>query len=45
MAAGIDGLNPSHLFHIHDNSTGFRFFVDTGAEVSIVPPSHTDRNH
>ena len=44
MAAGVDGLNPSRLFHIHDNSTGFRFLVDTGAEVSVVPPSRTDRN-
>ena len=29
-------------FCIHDNSIGFRFLVDTGAEVSIVTPSHNE---
>ena len=44
MAAGDVGLNCSRLFYVHDHSTGFRFLVDTGAEVSVVPPSRTDRN-
>jgi len=37
------GLNPSRLFYVHDKTTGFRFLVDTGAKVSVVPPTHTDR--
>ena len=43
MATGAVGLNCSRLFYIHDKSTGFRFLVDTGAEVSVVPPSRADR--
>lgn len=39
------GLQHSHLFHITDRSTGTRFLIDTGAEVSVVPPSRTKRKH
>ena len=35
----------SHLFYITDQNTGTRFLVDTGAEVSIIPPSPLDRKH
>ena len=42
MATGAAGLNCSRLFYIHDNSSGLRFLVDTGAEVSIVPSSRSD---
>ena len=31
-----------HLFYITDN---IRFLVDTGSEVSVIPPSASDRNH
>lgn len=43
VAASDTGLNPSRLFHIHDKRSGLRFLVDTGAEVSILPPSPSDR--
>ena len=40
------GLQPtSRLFYIRDCSTGLRFLVDIGAEVSIVPPSRTEQTH
>ena len=34
----VAGLLPSRLFFVADCSTGLRFLVDTGAEVSVVPP-------
>lgn len=45
MATGVAGLSSSRLFYVRDRSTGLRFLVDTGAEVSVVPPSHTDKPH
>ena len=45
MATGVPGLVPSRLFYVTDNATGLRFLVDTGAEVSVIPPSVSDRNH
>ena len=45
MAASAPGLSQSHLFYITDRSNGLRFLIDTGAEVSVIPPSATDRNH
>ncbi len=33
------------LFYIHDISSNTRFLVDTGAEVSVVSPFHTERSH
>ena len=45
MAASAPGLLPSRLFYVTDRSNGFRFLVDTGAEVSVLPPSATDRKH
>ena len=31
------------LFHITDKTSGVRFLVDTGAEVSVIPPLHAER--
>ena len=45
MATSATGLQPSRLFHVNDKATGTRFLVDTGAEVSVIPPSCTDRKH
>ena len=45
MAAGVPGLLPSRLFYVTDRSNGFRFLVDIGAEVSVIPPTPTDRRH
>ena len=45
MATSVPGLQRSRLFYITDRSNGFRFLVDTGAEVSVIPPSAADRKH
>ena len=42
-AAGLS--HPSRLFYVSDHATGSRFLVDTGAAVSVVPPSRTERLH
>ena len=39
------GLNPSRLFYVRDCLSGLQFLVDTGAEVSIVSPSRTNRTN
>ena len=31
------------LFHVTDKTSGVRYLVDTGAEVSVIPPSHAER--
>ncbi|VDM06474.1 unnamed protein product [Schistocephalus solidus] len=39
MAATADGQpRPSRFFYITEKSSGLRFLVDTGAEVSAIPP-------
>ena len=43
-ATDVTGLNSSHLFHITDRRSGLRFLIDTGAQVSVIPPSPADRN-
>lgn len=35
----------SHLLHVADHKSGLRFLIDTVAEASIIPPSHTNRKH
>ena len=46
MATGAAGhKQPSCLFYVTEHSTGLQFLVDTGAEVSIVPPTPTDCLH
>ncbi len=40
--SGVSGLVPSHLFHITDKSCGLCFLVDTGAAVSVFPPSRAE---
>ncbi len=45
-ATGVAGQpHLGRLFYIHDISSNTRFLVDTGAEVSVVPPFHTERSH
>ena len=44
MATGVTGLSTSRLFHITDRVTGTQFLVDTGAEVSVIPPSPSERH-
>lgn len=33
----------SKLLHVHDRLTGFNFLVDTGAEVSVLPATQTQK--
>ena len=40
--ANVTGQLPSRLFYVSDRTTCLRFLVDTGAQVSIIPPSRTD---
>ena len=44
-ATSATGLQQSRLFYVTDHSTGLRFLVDTGAEISVIPPSRTERKH
>ena len=46
VATSVTGQrSSSRLFYISDRCTGFQFLVDTGTEVSLVPPSRTERMH
>ena len=45
MATSVTGHNPSRLFYITDRSTNLRFLVDTGAQVSVIPPTPVQRKH
>ena len=42
MATSVPGQQPSHLFYVTDSLTGLHFHVDTGAEISVIPPSASD---
>ncbi len=39
------GRNNSRLFFVSDVTTGLKFLVDTGAEISVIPPSQFERNN
>ena len=41
----VPGLSTSRLLHILDPNNHLTFLVDTGAAVSVLPPSATDRKH
>ena len=44
MVTGVAGQTHTNcLFFISDHPSGLRFLVNTGAEVSVIPPSRTDR--
>lgn len=46
MATGVAGPDQhSRLFYVVDKNTGTRFLVDTGSEVSVLPPSLSDQKH
>ena len=45
LATGVAGLTHSRLFYVSDKHTNTRFLVDTGSEVSIVPPIPADLRH
>ena len=43
MATNTTGLAPSRLFFVTDRTSGLRFLVDTGAEVSVLPVAQLSR--
>ena len=45
MATSVAGQQPSCLFYITDSLTGLCFLVDTGADISVIPPSVSERKH
>nr|CAH8868540.1 unnamed protein product [Trichobilharzia regenti] len=44
MATAVTGNHHSRLFYVRDLTTGTLFLVDTGAEVSVIPPSLSRRS-
>ena len=45
VATSAAGLQPSHLFYVTDCSSGLRFLVYTGTDISIVPPLRMEWEH
>lgn len=43
MATSDPGQSVSRLFFIHDRTLNVRFLVDTGAEISVFPPTSVER--
>ena len=43
MTTDAAGQFNSHLLHIKDRDSGCTFLVDTGAAVSVIPPSKQER--
>ena len=43
-ATDATGSTPSRLFYVRDAHTNTSFVVDTGSEVSVIPPTASDRN-
>ena len=43
VATGVSGLTPSRLFYVSDSNSNSQFLVDTGSEVSVIPPTPDDR--
>lgn len=42
-ATSVSGLPTSRLFRVTDKTTRVQYLVNTGAEVSVIPPSHIRR--
>ena len=45
MVTSVTGQQPSRLFQVTDSHTGLHFLVDTGVEISVIPPSTSDHKH
>ena len=45
MATSVPSHQPCRLFYTTDCTNRLRFLVDTGAEVSVIPPSATGPSH
>ena len=44
-ATSVAGHSPSHLLFLKDHNSSRRFLINTGTEVSVIPPSAADRKH
>ena len=44
MAATVTGPPQSRLFFVFDNANNLQFLVDTGAEISVIPPDPKQRD-
>ena len=44
-ATSVASLSPSWVFYVTNKSIGTRFLVDTGAKVSVIPPTPAERRH
>ena len=44
-ATSVGGQLSSRLFHITDCISGMQFLIDTGADISVIPPSPLERKH
>ena len=42
-AASVESPSSGRLFYVTERHTKVRFLIDTGAEVSVVPPTMEDR--
>ncbi|BHF85594.1 hypothetical protein SprV_1002876300 [Sparganum proliferum] len=40
-----DGSNPGRTFYVRDTRSGRLFLVDTGAQLSVIPPTPADRRY
>ena len=45
VVASVIGQSQSHLFYITDCNSGLHLLVDTGTEVSVVPPTNNECKH
>ena len=45
LAAGNMDRPLPQLFFVTDRQSGTRFLIDSGAEVSVIPPSRMDKQH
>ena len=45
MATSAPGQSRSRLFFVRERLSHHRFLVDTGAEISVIPPVQSDRQH
>ena len=41
----MTGQSQSRLFYITDHNSGLYLLVDTATEVSVLPPTNTERKH
>lgn len=45
IGVNSSGTTPNRLLYATDNNSGQKFLVDTGAQISVIPPSITDLNN